>query len=121
MRREGYQRQRQKIAEFEHALIREGYRTLNAQAKALGLNRATTWTILKANHKASGLSASVITRMLEAPQLPPSVRGWIHEYVKEKMNGSYGHESRQIRRFSAGLGIIMQGHLHRAAREVSDS
>jgi len=97
------ERQSQKIAELKDALIREGYRTLNAQAKALGVNRATTWTILKANHKASGLSASVITRMLRAPQLPPSVREKIIEYIEEKSAGKYGHNKRQIERFAAAL------------------
>src|SRR5262249_10241104 len=92
-----------KIAELKDALIREGYRTLNAQAKALGVNRATTWTILKANHKASGLSASVITRMLRAPQLPPSVREKIIEYIEEKSAGTYGHKKSQIERFAAAL------------------
>jgi len=117
MRQEECERQRQKIAEIEDALIREGYFTLDAQAAALGISRSTTWTVLRAAHKASGLSPSVITQMLSAPQLPPSVRERIHEYVREKMNGSYGHERRQIRRFSAGL----VSHLHRAAREVTGS
>ena len=68
------QRQSHKIVELKEALLREGYLTLNAQAGALGLGRSTTWTVLRANHKAPGLSASVIARMLRAPQLPPSVR-----------------------------------------------
>jgi len=97
------ERQSRKIVELKDALIREGYRTLNAQAAALGLYRSTTWTVLRANHKAYGLSASVIARMLKAPQLPPSVREKIIEYVEEKRAGLYGHNKRQIERFAAGL------------------
>jgi hypothetical protein len=59
--------------------------------------------ILKANHKASGLSACVINRMLASPQLPLSVRTTILEYVAEKSAGYYGHGKKQIRRFTAGL------------------
>jgi predicted DNA-binding transcriptional regulator AlpA len=101
MRRQ--QRQSCKIAEIKITLMREGYLTLTAQAEALGLGRSTTWTILRANHKASGLSASVIARMLNAPQLPPSVRKKILEYVEEKRAGLYGHNKRQTERFNAGL------------------
>jgi len=103
------QRQSHKIVELKEALIREGYLTLKAQAAALGLGRSTTWTVLRANHKASGLSASVIARMLGAPQLPPSAREKIIEYVKEKQAGLYGHNKRQIERFAAGLPLPLLG------------
>ena len=56
-------RQTLKIRELGDALISEGFVTLDEQALALGLCRSTTWTILKANHKSSGLSATVINRM----------------------------------------------------------
>jgi len=103
------QRQSHKIVELKEALVREGYLTVNAQAAALGLGRSTTWTVLRANHKASGLSASVIARMLSAPQLPPSVREKILEYVQEKQAGLYGHNRRQIERFAAGLPLPLVG------------
>ena len=51
----------QKIAD---ALAEEGHKTLDAQANALGLPRSTTWHILRANHKKSGLSAAIVKRML---------------------------------------------------------
>jgi hypothetical protein len=96
-------RQSLKIREFEGALIRAGYTTLDQQAKALGLSRATTWTLLKGAHKSSGLSATIINRMLEAPYLPPLVQAKIIEYVQEKIAGLYGHNKTQLHRFAARL------------------
>ena len=95
--------QARKIRELGYALNTEGYVTLDQQAKTLGLGRTTAWTILKANHKASGLSAAVINRMLAAPRLPPLVRDKILEYIDEKIAGSYGHSKTQIQRFTARL------------------
>ena len=60
-------RQSAKIREIGAALVAMGYRALDEQARALGLGRSTAWTILQANHKNSGLSATVIIRMLAAP------------------------------------------------------
>jgi hypothetical protein len=97
-------RQARKIRELGDALVAEGFLTLDQQAEVLGLCRSTAWTILKANHKASGLSASVINRMLAAPRLPPLVRAKILEYVDEKIASSYGHSKAQIRRFTRRLG-----------------
>ena len=44
--------------------IAEGLVTLSSQSSALGLSRSTTWAILQANHKGSGLSGAIIKRML---------------------------------------------------------
>ena len=96
-------RQSCKIKELGDALVREGFLTLDKQADVLGLSRSTAWTILRANHKSSGLSAAIINRMLAAPRLPLLVRATILEYVEEKLAGSYGHSKRPLRRFSAGL------------------
>jgi hypothetical protein len=98
-------RQSSKIRELRDALLSAGFVTLDRQAKALGLSRSTTWTILKGNHKASGLSASIISRMLAAPQLPPLARSKILEYVEEKAAGLYGGSRAQRRRFAARLSI----------------
>jgi hypothetical protein len=95
--------QARKIRELGEALVLQGFRTLDQQAEALGLSRCTAWTILKANHKASGLSAAVINSMLAAPRLPALVRDKILEYIDEKAEGSYGHNKTQIRRFTARL------------------
>src|SRR5437870_3903816 len=60
-------RQSSKIRELVEAVKSAGFSTLDEQAKALGLSRSTAWTIRKTSHKASGLSASIINRMLAAP------------------------------------------------------
>src|SRR3954454_20781040 len=96
-------RQSAKIREMGEALIADGIRVLDQQAKALGLSRSTTWTILKANHKSSGLSAAIIKRMLAAPQLPPRVRLKIFEYFQEKGAGHYGDNERKIVKFTARI------------------
>jgi hypothetical protein len=64
-------RQSSKIRELAEAVISAGFLTLDEQAKALGLSRSTAWTVRKTSHKASGLTASIINRMLAAPELPP--------------------------------------------------
>ncbi len=98
-------RQSSKIRELGDALIDAGLLTLDEQATALGLCRSTTWTIFRANHKASGLSATIINRMLMSPQLPPLARAKIVEYVQEKAAGLHGHNKMQLRRFDARLSI----------------
>ena len=98
-------RQRAKIRRIGDALVASGFSTLDEQAKVLGLNRSTTWTILKANHKNSGLSATVISRMLSAPHLPALVRAKIIEYIEEKSEGFYGHRRLPLRRFTRTLSV----------------
>ena len=56
-------RQSAKIQKLGQALIDAGLCTLDEQANALGLPRSTAWTILKACHKSSGLSAMIIERI----------------------------------------------------------
>ena len=92
-----------KIREVGEALVAAGYVTLNTQAEALGLCRSTTWTIMQATHKNSGLSATVINRMLASPRLPPPVRAKLIEYVEEKIAGRYGHGAAQLREFAGRL------------------
>jgi hypothetical protein len=98
-------RQSSKIRELGDALIAEGYLTLDEQARALGLGRNTTWTILKRHYKTSGLSAGIINRMLAAPRLPALVRAGILEYIDEKTAGLYGHSNTQLRRFAIRLTV----------------
>ena len=92
-----------KIKELGDALLDAGFLTLDQQANALGLARSTTWHILKANHKGSGLSADVINRMLRSPQLPALVRATILAYIDDKIAGYYGHSEKQLHRFAARL------------------
>lgn len=92
-----------KIRELGEALVQAGYVALDEQADALGLCRSTTWTILQASHKNSGLSATVINRMLASPRLPAPVRAKLLEYVEEKISGRYGHGKVQLRGFAGRL------------------
>jgi DNA-binding transcriptional regulator YiaG len=92
-----------KIRELRQALVRAGVLTLDQQAKSLGVSRSTAWAVLKGNHKSSGLSATLINRMLASPQLPGSARKIILEYVKEKSAGAYGHGKERLRQFRARL------------------
>lgn len=98
-------RQAAKIREIGEALIAAGIGSLDEQAKALGLSRSTTWTVLKGSHKSSGLSAAVINRMLASPRLPPLARAKIFEYIEDKTAGHYGDGQSRLRRFAAGLAV----------------
>ena len=115
-------KQSSKIMEIGAALVSAGFLTLDAQAKALGLARSTTWTVLKGNHKGSGLSALIINRMVAAPKLPPLVREKIVEYVRDRLAGLHGHSKPQIRRFADRLSIKTRGlieELHRRDRSAA--
>ena len=92
-----------KMRELRQALVDAGVLTLDQQAKSLGLGLSTTWAVLKGNHKCSGLSATLINRMLASRQLPKSARKIILEYMQEKSTGAYGHGKRGLRKFRARL------------------
>ena len=96
-------RQAAKMREIGEALVAAGYDNLDDQAAALGLSRSTTWTIIKATHKSSGLSATTLKRVLSAPGLHPLVRQKIVEYIEEKNNGRYGTTDNCLRKFNQRL------------------
>ena len=73
------------IEQIADALILAGYTTLDAQAKALGIHRATAWTIIRAKHKLGRLNSKTTDRMLANPRLPPSVRAVLESYVAERI------------------------------------
>jgi hypothetical protein len=98
-----------RIGELRLALMASGVYSLDEQARALGLCRSTTWTLLRANHKASGLSATLINRMWIAPQIPELVRATILRYVEEKITGAYGHNQKQRLKFSRQLSVAVTG------------
>jgi hypothetical protein len=98
-----------KIQTFKNALFEAGVVTLDAQAKALGLCRSTAWTVLRGSHKGSGLSASLIHRMLGHAGLPNTVRNVLVQYTMEKAAGAYGHSLAQRRRFAAQLFELVPG------------
>jgi hypothetical protein len=87
------------------ALCAAGYVTLDKQADALGLGRSTAWTVLRADHKASGLTGAVLERMLAAPKLPDIDHEKLLEYIAKKSAGLYGHCASQRRRFLAALSV----------------
>jgi hypothetical protein len=72
------------ILHITAALIAAGYRTLDAQAKALGVHRATAWTIVRTKHKLGRLNLKTTERMLANPDLPPSVRSILAQYLAER-------------------------------------
>ena len=96
-------RQSAKIRQLAEAAKLTGLHTLDELASALGIPRSTAWTIRNGGHKASGLSVSIIDRMLSATKLPPSVRTTVLEYIAEKTSGLYGGNERQRRLFCARL------------------
>ena len=76
-----------RLRDISEALIADGYTSLNAQAKALGLHRSAAWTILKAKHKLGRLSLKTTNSMLANPELPPSVRIVVLQYLTERSDG----------------------------------
>ena len=78
-------RQSAKLRELRQALVNAGFSALDKQAKVLQLSRSTAWTVMSGSHKSSGLSATIIKRMLTSQQLPPPARTVVLEYVGEKM------------------------------------
>ena len=95
--------QSRKIAEIGDALRAAGVHSLPEQMKVLGLPRSTTYTIIRAQHKSTGITGKIITQMLRSPQLPPSVRAAIENYAREKLSGAYGSTDKQRRRFNERL------------------
>ena len=72
------------IQHIAEALVAAGYTSLDKQAKALGIHRATAWTIIRKKHKFDRLNTNTTNRMLTNPELPPSVRAVIQRYVTER-------------------------------------
>ena len=75
------------IQHIAEALIAEGYRSLDEQAKALGVHRSTAWTIVKTKHKLGRLSRKTTNSMLANPELPRSVRIVVLQYLTERSAG----------------------------------
>jgi hypothetical protein len=88
--REAKRRQAAKLAEIRQALVAAGCNTAAKQAAALGVSRPTAWVVLNRDKRA-GPSSVIIRRMLSSPNVPPTARRKIEEYVDEKVAGLYGH------------------------------
>lgn len=99
-------RQSAKLRELRQALIEDGYVGLCKQAAALGIRRSTAWVVLSGRYKASGLTASVIERMMSSPALPPRARAILEDYIEEKSAGLYGHDKKMVRAFRAKLSSV---------------
>jgi hypothetical protein len=102
------ERQSAKIREIADTLKSVGYRTLDEQARALGLCRSTTWTLVNSAHKASGLSAHLVNAMLASPYLPAAVREKIIEYLEERLTGLYGHAPTQCRLYATRVTVKLR-------------
>jgi LPS O-antigen subunit length determinant protein (WzzB/FepE family) len=74
---------KKKIQEITDALVASGYTSLDDQAKALGLHRATVWTIRKNQHKKGRLCTKTIERIMTNATTPPRVRAAVKEYISE--------------------------------------
>ena len=72
------------VQDIADALIGAGYTSLDEQAKALGIHRATAWTIIKTKHKLGHLNAKTAERMLANPELPPCIRFVLQRYAEPK-------------------------------------
>ena len=72
------------IQHIADALIAAGFTSLDKQAKALGIHRATAWTIIKNKHKLDRLNLTTTNRMLANPELPPCIRDVLQRYVAER-------------------------------------
>ena len=70
------------------ALIRSGYKSLDAQARALGICRSTAWTVIKQKHKLGRLHDNTTTKILANPELPVQVRAAVEAYVGAVKLGS---------------------------------
>ena len=65
------------------AVIKTGYNSLDAQAKALGLTRSTTWTIMKTKHKLGHLNNKTARSILANPDTPESLRELIQIMLEQ--------------------------------------
>jgi hypothetical protein len=92
-------KQASKLSEIRAALVAAGFETVDEQASALGVGRATAWALLNRDKRA-GPSSTIIKRILSSPSLPSSVRKKVNEYVEEKSIGLYGHSEVRRRWFA---------------------
>lgn len=74
------------IQDIADALVAAGYTTLDKQARALGIHRATAWTIVKRKHKLGRLNSKTTQRILANPELPSSVRSVIEQCLPEQFD-----------------------------------
>jgi hypothetical protein len=74
------------LQNISEALIAAGFVSLDEQAKALGVHRATAWTIIKHKHKLDRLQRETVARILANPGTPRSVRSVVEQYAAERFD-----------------------------------
>jgi hypothetical protein len=87
MRKNSLTSHRKYATDIQHitdALVAAGYTSLDKQAKALGIHRATAWTIVRSKHKLGRLNVETTEQMLASSHLPPSVRTVVEQYRAER-------------------------------------
>ena len=84
MRRDARRNYVVSLQHISDALIASGYTKLDEQARALGIHRATAWTIVKTKHKLGRLHAKTTRRILANPDTPPAVRAIVVKYLAER-------------------------------------
>src|SRR5215470_17201514 len=72
------------VKDIANALVGAGYTSLDEQARALGIHRATAWTIMRNKHKLGRLNAKTTERMLANPDLPARIRDVIQQYITDQ-------------------------------------
>jgi hypothetical protein len=82
-----------RLQHISEALITSGYTSLDRQAKALGVHRSTAWTIVNTKHKLDRLSTKTTKRILANPELPPSVRSVMQQYLAERPDALRRHRA----------------------------
>jgi hypothetical protein len=98
MRRDGRHEYAIWLQHISDALITCGYTKLDEQAKALGINRSTAWTIVKTKHKLGRLSTKTTRRILANPVTPPAVRSIVQKYMAERSDDLASRAERLNRR-----------------------
>ena len=95
-----------KIEEIVTTLAACGFVALDRQAYVLGSSRgAPLGQLSRGTHKASGLLATTINRMLATDHLPQRVRLKLLEYIAEKMSGAYGDQGHRLKAFASKISV----------------
>ena len=90
------------LAAITEALIRSGYRSLDAQARALGISRSTAWTIVSGKHKRGRLHVNTTVKILSNPALPVQVRAVVEAYAASADLDTALRSRRRVQRMSNG-------------------
>ena len=90
------------LTAITEALIQSGYRSLDAQARALGISRSTAWTIINGKHKRGRLHANTTIKILSNPALPAQVRAVVEAYAASVGIDAAHRSTRRLKRVANG-------------------